>query len=69
MFQAALSLPQTSKADSVTVIQKHAIRPFIRTLPLLALAFVNFALFGKYIIEESVPLQYSACGAGHLWES
>ncbi|KAM0796423.1 hypothetical protein BDR22DRAFT_976173 [Usnea florida] len=26
--------------------RKHALRPFIRTLPLIALAFVNFALFG-----------------------
>lgn len=32
--------------------RKHALRPFIRTLPLVALAVVNFVLFGTCVIEQ-----------------
>ena len=40
-FQASYELAQLSWSW-----RKHALRPFVRTLPLVALALFNFALFG-----------------------
>ena len=31
--------------------RKHALRPFLRTLPLIALALVNFVVFGTYLLK------------------
>ena len=57
-----------SIADSVTIIQKHALRPFIRTLPLIALAFVNFALFGTSTVGGVCLVRYSTCDAELVWD-
>lgn len=43
-FSAALEL-----AKLAWYWRKHALRPFLRTLPLVALALFNFVLFGMYL--------------------
>lgn len=53
IFRGPLLSLLMSIADLVITMQKHALRPLIRTLPLIALAFVNFALFGTYINERA----------------
>lgn len=35
--------------------RKHAVKPFIRTLPLVALALFNFVLFGTFIVKRILP--------------
>lgn len=49
--------------------RKLALRPFLRTLPLVALALFNFLLFGTYTIEGTLPIGYPICGARIIWRS
>ena len=49
--------------------RKFALRPFLRTLPLVALALFNFFLFGTYTIERTFPIGYQICGARVIWRS
>lgn len=49
--------------------RKHARGPFMRTLPLAALALVNFVLFSTYIIERFLPIRHSSCGTRHTCEA
>ena len=53
-FQATLELSQLA-----WYWRKQALRPFLRTLPLVALAVFNFTLFGTYS-------QHSDCGVKHF---
>ena len=36
--------------------RKYALRPFMRTLPIAALALLNFVLFGTYIVERTFAI-------------
>ena len=36
--------------------RKDALRPFMRTLPIAALALLNFVLFGTYIVETTFAI-------------
>ena len=46
--------------------RKDALRPFIRTLPLIALALLNSVLFGTYILQRIFAIGQSTCGAKHI---
>lgn len=51
--------PFGASAELVSLVwywRKHALRPLVRTLPLVALALLNFVLFGTYIAERIVPI-------------
>lgn len=43
-------------ANLVWYWRKLALRSFMRTLPLVALALLNFVLFGMYNIERILPI-------------
>lgn len=49
--------------------RKNALRPILRTLPLVVLALVNFFLFGAYTVERTRPVGYSIYSVISIWRA